>query len=284
MLTPPRLLSIQSHVAFGHVGHAAATFALRRLSVDVHPVHTVVFSSHPGYDGWRGEMLAPDLVAGVLGGLFDSGVLEGCRAILTGYLGHPDNANAVLKTVHKLRQRDPGSTFVCDPVLGDAGQTYVHPDLVVYFTEVLAPIADVLTPNLHELGWLAGHEIRSMDDARAAAAALRARGTKAVVATGLRFGDDPEQHVLVDADWGTHLVSTPHIPRAFTGTGDLFTALLTARLLHGYELARAAQLAASALVSVLELTHASGSRELMLIPAQDALLEPTRPDVTCAPR
>ena len=283
MLKPQRLLSVQSHVAFGHVGHSAACFALRRLGVDVHAVHTVLFSSHPGYSGWRGETLAPDLVAGVLSGLFDSGVLEGCRALLTGYLGDPENAHTILKAVHKLRQLDPDATYICDPVLGDAGETYVHPDLMVYFTEVLAPIADVVTPNLDELGWIAGQEIRSLDDARGAAAALRARGTRAVVATGLRFDeDDPQQHILIDAEWGAHLVSTPHVPRAFTGTGDLFTALLSAHLLHGEELSRAAHLAASSLASVLELTHTAGSRELLIVPAQNALVEDARPDVTCA--
>ncbi|MBJ7453277.1 MAG: pyridoxal kinase, partial [Blastococcus sp.] len=43
------VLSIQSHVAYGHVGNAAAVFPLQRLGVEVWPVHTVQFSNHTGY-------------------------------------------------------------------------------------------------------------------------------------------------------------------------------------------------------------------------------------------
>ena len=40
------ILSIQSHVAYGHVGNSAAVFVLQRLGVEVWPVHTVQFSNH----------------------------------------------------------------------------------------------------------------------------------------------------------------------------------------------------------------------------------------------
>ena len=49
------LLSIQSHVAYGHVGNSAAVFALQRLGVEVWPIHTVQFSNHPGYGAWTGR-------------------------------------------------------------------------------------------------------------------------------------------------------------------------------------------------------------------------------------
>ena len=42
------LLSIQSHVAYCHVGNAAAVFPLQRMGVEVWPVHTVQFSNHTG--------------------------------------------------------------------------------------------------------------------------------------------------------------------------------------------------------------------------------------------
>ena len=53
-----RFLSIQSSVAYGHVGNSAATFPLQRLGHEVWPVHTVVFSNHTGYGAWRGPLLA----------------------------------------------------------------------------------------------------------------------------------------------------------------------------------------------------------------------------------
>src|SRR4051794_41872398 len=54
-----RFLSIQSFVAYGHVGNSAATFPLQRLGHEVWPVPTVVFSNHTGYGEWRGPPPAP---------------------------------------------------------------------------------------------------------------------------------------------------------------------------------------------------------------------------------
>jgi len=54
------ILSIQSHVVFGHVGNSAAVFPLQRLGCEVWPIETVQFSSHAGYKGWRaGRSMRP---------------------------------------------------------------------------------------------------------------------------------------------------------------------------------------------------------------------------------
>ena len=58
-----RVLSIQSHVAYGHVGNSAAVFPLQRLGIEVWPVHTVQFSNHTGYGAWRGPLLDPAATA-----------------------------------------------------------------------------------------------------------------------------------------------------------------------------------------------------------------------------
>ena len=46
------ILSIQSWVAYGHVGNASAVFPLQRLGAEVWAVNTVQFSNHTGYGGW----------------------------------------------------------------------------------------------------------------------------------------------------------------------------------------------------------------------------------------
>ena len=51
------LLSIQSHVAYGHVGNSAAVFPLQRIGVEVWPVDTVQFSNHTGYGARTGEVV-----------------------------------------------------------------------------------------------------------------------------------------------------------------------------------------------------------------------------------
>ena len=60
------LISVQSHVAYGHVGNSAAVFPLQRLGVEVWPIHTVQFSNHPGYGSWKGDVFGGEYPGGAL--------------------------------------------------------------------------------------------------------------------------------------------------------------------------------------------------------------------------
>src|SRR5215207_1818820 len=84
------ILSIQSSVAYGHVGNNAAVFPLQRLGFEVWPMMTVHFSNHTGYGRWRGPLLAAEDLREVLIGVEERGVLGRCRAVLSGYLGAED--------------------------------------------------------------------------------------------------------------------------------------------------------------------------------------------------
>src|SRR5215831_11247185 len=97
------ILSIQSHVAFGHVGNAAATFPLQRLGVEVWPIHTVQFSNHPGYGQWRGRVSAADAVRELVQGIDECGVLGACDGVLSGYMGSPEIGEAILEAVAQVR-------------------------------------------------------------------------------------------------------------------------------------------------------------------------------------
>src|SRR3972149_7661801 len=89
------LLSIQSHVAFGHVGNAAAVFPLQRLGVEVWPVHTVQFSNHTGYGEWKGEVFGASLIRDVVAGIEARGALGECDGGLSGYMGGADIGAAI---------------------------------------------------------------------------------------------------------------------------------------------------------------------------------------------
>src|SRR4029078_9667510 len=82
-----KFLSIQSAVAYGHVGNSAAVFPLQRIGVEVLPVYTVNFSNHTGYRAWRGPLIAPDDVRDVLTGIEERGVFPQIDVVLSGYQG-----------------------------------------------------------------------------------------------------------------------------------------------------------------------------------------------------
>ena len=120
------ILSLQSHVVYGHVGNSAAVFPLQRLGREVWPIHTVQFSSHAGYPGFRGRAFDAALIDECVAGLEAIGALSRCEALLTGYLGEPDIGEAALRALHALRRASPAAVYACDPVIGDSVAAFIR--------------------------------------------------------------------------------------------------------------------------------------------------------------
>ncbi len=114
-----KVLSIQSHVAYGHVGNASAVFPMQRLGVEVWPVHTVQFSNHTGYGAWRGRVFDGPAVEEVIQGVAERGALKHCDAVLSGYMGSADIGTAILRAVAAVRAANREAIYCCDPVIGD---------------------------------------------------------------------------------------------------------------------------------------------------------------------
>ena len=272
------ILSIQSSVAYGHVGNSAATFPLMRMGVEVWPVLTVHFSNHTGYPGWRGPMLRAADIAEVVQGIDERGVLGQVDAVLSGYQGAEDVGAVILDTVDLVRRRNPDAVYCCDPVMGDVGRGfYVRPGIPELMRDRVVPAAQVITPNQFELEALTGRTVRTHADLLAAADVVRALGPETVLVTSVVLEDsapDTIEMVAVDgaAAWS---VSTPLLPRSFTGGGDLTAATFLAQLLTGAHLARALERTAAVVFGVLRVTVDLGRSELALIPAQEELVVPT---------
>ncbi len=273
-----RLLLFNSWVAHGHVGAQAQIFPLQRLGAEVALVATVRFSNHPGYGNFQGEITAPAEIAALTEGLSAIGALAGLAGVLSGYLGSAETARAVLAALARATAESPGALYACDPVIGDHGRVYVRPGIAALLAEKALPMADLITPNLFELGLLHGAPVTCFDDAREATRALSARlrpnGPRLVLATGLTLAETPPDAidcVLVDED-SCFRVRTPKLPLAASGAGDLAAALFFLEFLRARNGPAALAAMAARLFAVLS---ASGdARELALIAAQDALAAP----------
>ncbi len=168
------LLSINSHVAYGHVGNAAAVFALQRLGCEVWPVHTALFSNHAGHGSFRGEMVEASAVGDLVRGIEERGVLARCDGVLSGYLGRTETGEAILEAFAKVKAANPAARYCCDPVIGDAGRgVYVRAGIPEFLRERAVPAADVLTPNQFELEHLSGGTAPTLAALLAAADARR---------------------------------------------------------------------------------------------------------------
>ncbi|ADX45284.1 pyridoxal kinase [Paracidovorax avenae ATCC 19860] len=281
---PPLVLSIQSHVAFGHVGNDAAMLPLQLLGIQPVAVHTVQFSNHTGYGEFKGQVFPPAHIADVLDGLRARGVLARCTAVLSGYLGDAGVGEAILAAVQEIRAVRPGLRYLCDPVMGDVGRgVFVRPGIPEFLRRRALAQASIITPNQYEFELLHGAPLGSVDESVAAARALlgdaAGTGPSLIVVTSLRTPDLPDDRlatlaVTAEAAW---LVRTPFIDLQPlpNGMGDVFSAVLLGHLLRGASTPDAVSSAVSSLYALVSRT-APGQRDLPLVACREQIAQPSQ--------
>ncbi|SBS75152.1 pyridoxal kinase PdxY [uncultured Microbacterium sp.] len=272
-----KILSIQSAVAYGHVGNSAAVFPLQRIGIEVLPVYTVNFSNHTGYGEWGGPMISPDDVASVIAGIEARGAFPDIDVVLSGYQGGEGIADVILDTVARIKAANPSAVYACDPVMGNATSgCFVAPAIPVLLRERVVPAADIITPNQFELGFLTGTEPADLESTLASADLARAMGPRTVLVTSVERPDRPEGTIemLAVTDDGAWIVQTPHIPMKANGSGDVTAALFTAHYRATGDAAAALAKTTSSVYDLLRMTFESGQRELQLVEAQEFYARP----------
>jgi pyridoxine kinase len=276
-----RVISIQSQVAFGHVGNSAAVFPMQVHGIDVVAVPTTLLSNRPGYPTLRGRVLDAQLVADLLQGIEERGAVETSQVILSGYLGSAEISAVVADFVARARAKNRALRYCLDPVLGDRDRgLFVRSDLPPLVRDRLCALADIVTPNHFEFEWLCGAEARTIDDVIAQAKVLSARGPSTIIVTSAELADTPAGEIETLAVertremFRTWRVRTPKLPISPNGTGDLFAALYVSALLGGKETPDALGHAASAIFAVLETTAARGTEEMRIVESAEALVHP----------
>jgi pyridoxine kinase len=275
-----RILSIQSSVAYGHVGNSAAVFPLQRLGHEVWPVHTVLFSNHTGYGAWRGPVIPGNDVHEVVLGMEERGALAQVDLVISGYQGSPEIAEVVLDAVARVKAGNPEAAYSCDPVMGNAvSGCFVNPEIPPLIRDRVVPQADVITPNQFELGFLIERDLgerATLEEVLEAADAARAMGPATVLVTSVLHADQPPETIevlAVDGD-GAWSVRTPRLPMKANGSGDVTAALFAAQLLETGDPAAALERTTSSVFDLLVDTLDAGSRELLLVESQATYAEP----------
>jgi len=280
------VISIQSQVAYGHVGNSAAVFPMQMHGIDVIAVPTTLLSNRPGYPTIRGQVLDARLVADLLIGIEERGALDDASMILSGYLGSTEIADVVADFVERARARNPALRYACDPVLGDRDRgLFVQAGIPKLVRERLCRLADIITPNHFEFESLCGREAGTIRQAIAEAQALMERGPSTIVITSAELEDTPEGKIETLAIersgdafkkemMSAWRVRTPKLPISPNGTGDLFAALYTAACVRGADTPQALAHAASAIYAVLERTAARGTTEMRIVESAELLVHP----------
>jgi pyridoxine kinase len=275
---PLNILSIQSHVAYGHVGNSSAVFPMQRLGCEVWPVHTVQFSNHPGYGGFRGQVCEGSMIRDVVQGIADRGVLGQCDGILTGYLGAASIGEAILDVVAEVKSANPQALWCCDPVIGDVGAgVFVKGGVPEFFREKALAAADIITPNQFELEYLAGHGTGTLDGAKAALGKVHTMGPSVILVTSLLTDATPGDAIdmIVSDRAGLHRLRSPRLGRSFNGAGDAVAALFFVHYMRTRSAPEALAAAGSSIYGLLKATAESGSREILTVAAQEEFIRPT---------
>jgi pyridoxine kinase len=273
------ILSIQSHVAYGHVGNAAAVFPMQRLGVEVWPIHTVQFSNHTGYGQWTGRVFDGATISELMEGIAQRGVLPSCDGVLSGYMGAPDIGEAIVAAVARVRAANPKALYCCDPVIGDVGRgVFVRPGVPEFMRERAVPAADIVTPNQFELDMLSGRTSATLADAKAAVKAVHALGPRIILVTSLHTSETPADSIdlLASDNAGTWRLRTPKLALSVNGAGDAIAALFFVHFAKTSSAAAALSAAASSIYGLLSRTLETGVREIALVAAQDEFVTPSR--------
>lgn len=274
-----KILSIQSHVAYGYVGNKAAVFPLQRMGFDVSSINTVQFSNHTGYGHWGGDILEADHIRRVIDGLDRLGVLYEFDALLTGYAGSQDICQILLSTFQRMK---PDTLWVCDPVMGDMDRGFfVKEGIPEFFKNEATTYSKVMTPNFFELEYLTGLHISDHDDIKKACRILHDKGVQVVLVTSVMQDNvaypSSISMVLSHADGEAFIIDTPYLPisPAPNGAGDCTAAILTGLLLDELPLGSVLSQLAARIYGIFTTTHRAETRELALIEGQNEIVAPS---------
>jgi pyridoxine kinase len=199
--------------------------------------------------------------------------------VLSGYIGSADIGAAVLDVVKMVKAANPAARYCCDPVIGDVGRdVFVRPGVPEFFRGKAVPAADIVTPNQFELDHLTGGESKTLAQAFAAIDALHEMGPATVMVTSAHTEETPADclDLLASDPKGRFRVRTPRLPIQLNGAGDAIAALFTAHYLRAGSAGKALSNAASIVYGLLAKTMEAGSREILLIAAQDEIVKPTQ--------
>jgi pyridoxine kinase len=279
------ILSIQSHVAFGHVGNDAAVFPMQRLGVEVWPIHTVQFSNHTGYGTWKGRVYDGPSIDELMDGIADRGVLPKCDGVLSGYMGSPEIGHAILGAVKRVRSARGEALFCCDPVFGDVGRgIFVRPGIPEFMKTHAVPAADIITPNHFELDHLAGGGSATactsdtVEKVKVAITTALGLGPRVVLVTSVVTKETPADAVDLMVGEGGRFwrVRTPRLALSVNGAGDAIAAVFFVHYLRSKSAGTALAGAAASVYGLLKRTQEAGSREILLVAAQEEFVAPTQ--------
>ena len=245
-----RVLTIQDLSCLGQCSGSVALTTLSAFGYEACLLPTALLSTHTAFPKPYVHQLT-DSIAPIAA----HWKREGIRfdAVLTGYLGAAEDVAPVLALVDELLL--PGGLCIVDPAMADGGKFYSGLN-AAYGAEMkkLCARADVLLPNQTEAAFLTG-----LSENSSAQALLEALPQQKVILTGGVSTPDETGFLVKEGNTFREYRQTK-VPGRYFGTGDLFAAVLTGKLLQGAALWDAACMAGAFAAKAVKLTYETDHR------------------------
>lgn len=265
------VLLISSLVSASQVGATASAFCLRRLGINVVVMPTTLFGRHPGWGAPGGKAVDGDILRGMWTGIAAQNIRF--DAVMSGYMAAREHIDLTVEIINALRRDNPKTVILVDPVKGDDGRLYIPERRAHAMQSKLVPKADILTPNLYELSYLAGRPLSLMSDIIRAA---RDIGIDMLVTSV------PYKH-QIGTLWvektKAFYVGHDSFPAVPNGGGDSLAALFLAAYIKGAPARSAQQTSVSSIFHILRAAKRDHHNELPLTQHQDLLTAPPLLDI-----
>ncbi|KAJ2999308.1 hypothetical protein HDV02_003242, partial [Globomyces sp. JEL0801] len=247
--------------------------ALCISSYEVDPLNTVQLSNHVLYKSCKGMAFDEKHMEDIFQSLLENKFYLQYSHILTGYCGNPKALAMIYKYVQIFKSLNDKILITIDPVLGDNGRLYVPAELIPIYKDSLCSLADIITPNGYEAEILTGIK-PTFDNIEEVLDALHDIGPKTVFITSVLIGE----FLYLFGSNKDIKFQIKIVPKtiSFSGTGDVFSSLITAYITELADIKKACETTVDTLQAILEKTIEvrKDSYELALIQSRDDILNP----------
>lgn len=248
-----RIAVINDITGFGRCSVAVALPIISAMKIQCCPLPTAILSAHTGFQNPFIDDYTPHMRAYMnnweeLGLEFDG--------ISTGFLGSKEQIDIVIEFLKKFKTKN--NIVLVDPVMGDYGKLYP-----TYTAEMcsemkrLMTYADVITPNLTEACRLLDmpYPDSPLDEEslKDISKKLCECGPSKVIITGLQ-DNGIIKNFIYEKDKPYNIVNVKKLGEDRSGTGDLFSAILSGNLINGADLVSSVKKAAEFISKTIEYT------------------------------
>lgn len=258
-----KIAVINDFSGFGRCSLAVALPIISVMKVQCCPIPTSIFSNHTGFDSF----VWTDYTAHMEAYIAEWNKLDlRFSGICTGFLGSVAQIEIVKQFLRNFKSKE--TIAVIDPVMGDYGKLYptYSPSLAEKMHE-LVQFADILTPNLTEACILTNtpyNETMKSDELLHLCEQLSAQGPEKIVVSGIQMGDFIGNFVY-EKGKEPILLKTLRVGTNRSGTGDVFSSILSADAVNGVEFLKSVQKASDFIAKTI-------ARSIQLeLPATDGI-------------